>query len=126
MLGYGLVRVEDYVWHVTDVGSSLLSLTQVERRKKEDKEEIEIENPSKFFGEDQYLRWIMAAGFISHDGQRLYLTPIQKKRFETLRPPPKPRRTRRKYQSEQERREVRKSKVREAVRRFRAKHSSNQ
>jgi hypothetical protein len=37
MLGYGLVRVEDYVWHVTDVGSSLLSLTQVERRMKEDR-----------------------------------------------------------------------------------------
>jgi DNA-binding IclR family transcriptional regulator len=36
MLGYGLVRVEDYVWHVTDVGSSLLSLTQVERRQKEE------------------------------------------------------------------------------------------
>lgn len=47
MLGYGLVRVEDYVWHVTDVGSSLLSLTQVERRKKEDRKKNERKQKEK-------------------------------------------------------------------------------
>jgi len=41
MSDYGLVRVEDYVWYVTDVGSSLLSLTQVERRKKEGRKKVE-------------------------------------------------------------------------------------
>jgi len=41
MSDYGLVRVEDYVWYVTDMGSSLLSLTQVERRKKEGRKKVE-------------------------------------------------------------------------------------
>jgi len=41
MSDYGLVRVEDYVWYVTDVGSSLLSLVQVERRKKEGRKKVE-------------------------------------------------------------------------------------
>ena len=41
MADYGLVRVEDYVWYVTDVGSSLLSLTKVERRKKERRKKVE-------------------------------------------------------------------------------------
>jgi len=41
MSRYGLVRVEDYVWYITDMGSSLLSLTQVERRKKEGRKKVE-------------------------------------------------------------------------------------
>jgi len=37
MRRYGLVRVEDYVWHITDMGSSLLSLSLRKRRKKEER-----------------------------------------------------------------------------------------
>jgi len=41
MLNYGLVHVDDYVWHITDVGSSLLSLTHRERKEKEERKKGE-------------------------------------------------------------------------------------
>jgi len=41
MRRYGLVRVEDYIWYVTDVGSSLLSLSLRKRRKKEERKKRE-------------------------------------------------------------------------------------
>jgi len=41
MLNYGLVHVDDYVWHITDLGSSLLSLTQRERKEKEERKKRE-------------------------------------------------------------------------------------
>ena len=41
MQKYGLVDVRNYLWHITDTGSLLLSLTEVERKKKEDRKKNE-------------------------------------------------------------------------------------